>query len=334
MAVEDGVKAVHGDGHFDGVTVQPMAKLDGYELILGASPDPQFGPVLLFGTGGQLVEVYQDRALGLPPLTSVHARQMMERTRVYKALQGVRGRPPVDQAKLEEIVVRFGQLIADQPFIKEMDINPLLASHTQLIALDARVVLHDANLPEADLPRPVLRPYPAEYQSAVTLQNGETLTVRPIRPEDENRLVQFHHSLGERSVALRYFQPFALGERTAHERLVRVAQADYHRELPLIAVKNDAIVAVARLSRHSSPLSPGQSDGTFRLLVSDTEQNRGLGTALLSRLVEVAKAEGVTRLTAEVLAENAPMRRVCEKLGFAVSEPHGEPATVTVSRGL
>ena len=131
-----------GQRDFLGVVVQPMISLDGYELILGSSIDPQFGPVLLFGAGGQLVEVFRDRALGLPPLNRTLARRMMERTRIHRALQGVRGRAPVDLGELEELLVRFSQLVVEQPRIKEIDINPLLASAEQIVALDARIVLH------------------------------------------------------------------------------------------------------------------------------------------------------------------------------------------------
>ena len=150
---------------FGGVTVQPMIRREGYELILGSSPDPQFGPVLLFGTGGELVEVFRDRSLALPPLTTTLARRLMERTRIYRALQGVRGRKPVDLAALELLLVRFSQLVAEQPRIKEVDINPLLASPEGCLALDARVVLYDAAVPDADLPALAIRPYPAQYVS-------------------------------------------------------------------------------------------------------------------------------------------------------------------------
>ena len=142
--IRESVAAKAGAGHFQGVTVQPFAKQEGYELILGSSLDPQFGPVLLFGTGGQLVEVFEDRSLALPPLNTTLARRMMEQTRIYKALKGVRGRTPVDMAALEELMVRFSDLVIENPAIKEIDINPLLASAERLIALDARVVVHDA----------------------------------------------------------------------------------------------------------------------------------------------------------------------------------------------
>ena len=156
--------------HFQGVTVQPMIKLkDAYELIVGSSLDPQFGPVLLFGTGGQLVEVFKDRALALPPLNTTLARRMMEQTKIYKALKGVRGRKPVDLAALEMLLVRFSALVAEQRWIKEIDINPLLASPDGLIALDARVVVHGPEVavrrrsprpPSAPIPRATWRPGP------------------------------------------------------------------------------------------------------------------------------------------------------------------------------
>ena len=162
-AIQTSVAQKVGAEHFLGVTVQPMAKVEGYELILGSSIDPQFGPVLLFGLGGQLVEVFKDRALGLPPLTTTRARRMMERTKIYTALKGVRGRDPVDLAGLERLLVRFAQLVTEQRWIKELDINPLMASPEKLIALDARVVLYDKDTTEEQLPKLAIRPYPIQY---------------------------------------------------------------------------------------------------------------------------------------------------------------------------
>jgi acetyltransferase len=220
---------------FLGVTVQPMIKLDGYELILGSSIDPQFGPVLLFGTGGQLVEVFKDRALGLPPLNSTLARRMMEQTRIYAALKGVRGRKPVGLAELEELLVRFSYLVIEQPWIKEIDINPLLAgSSPSILALDARVVLHDAMTEEKDLPKLAIRPYPDQYTSHWNSKDGTSVTIRPIRPEDEVLMVEFHHTLSESTVNQRYFSMLQLEERIAHERLTRICFNDYDCELPLV----------------------------------------------------------------------------------------------------
>lgn len=155
-SIADRVSERAGAQHFLGVTVQPMIRLSGYELILGSSVDPQFGPVLLFGAGGQLVEVLHDTVVGLPPMDPAVALEWMRSTRIFTALQGVRGRPPVDLNALKLLLVRFSQLVTEQPWIAEIDINPLLASAEQLLALDARVVLHPSSTPEASLPRPAL----------------------------------------------------------------------------------------------------------------------------------------------------------------------------------
>ena len=152
VAIETAVKAKHGPGHFQGVTVQPMVMLKGCELILGSSLDPQFGPVLLFGAGGVLVEVFKDRALGLPPLDPYLARRLMEQTKIFKVLKGVRGRSSVDMAALDQILVRFSRLVAEQRWIKEIDINPLLASPERILALDARIVLHGPEVKADDIP--------------------------------------------------------------------------------------------------------------------------------------------------------------------------------------
>src|SRR5437870_3929278 len=174
-----------GTGHFLGVTVQPMVKVDGYEIIVGSSVDPQFGPVLLFGAGGQLVEVFKDRALALPPLNTTLARRMIEQTKVLEALKGVRGRKAVDLAALEGLLVRFSQLVVEQPWVREIDINPLLASPEQLLALDARVMVYGLEVQQDELPRLAIRPYPIQYVKPWTMKSGEAVTIRPIRPEDE-----------------------------------------------------------------------------------------------------------------------------------------------------
>jgi acetyltransferase len=322
-----------GPQHFQGVTVQPMVKLrDAYEVIVGSSIDPQFGPVLLFGSGGQLVEVYRDRALALPPLTVTLARRMMEQTKIYHALKGVRGRKAVDLPALERLLVRFSQLVAEQRWVKELDINPLLVSDKSLLALDARVVLHEPAAPEASLPRPAIRPYPVQYVTPWRTKDGAELTIRPIRPEDEPLLVKFHQGLSERSVRLRYFAPMKLGHRVAHERMIRVCFSDYDREVPLVAEHRGPcgpeVVAVARLSK-----LPGGDEGEFAMLVSDQWQNRGLGTQMLRMLLGVAKDEHLRRVGADVLAENLEMQRVCEKLGFVIRRELGE-ATVRAEREI
>jgi len=325
--IQASVTSKVGAEHFQGVTIQPMISRDGYEIIIGSSVDPQFGPVLLFGSGGQLVEVYEDRALALPPLTTTLARRMMEETRIFKALQGVRGRAPVDLAALEQLLVRFSELVISQPWIAEMDINPLLASPERLVALDARIVLHDPKLHEDELPQPAIRPYPQQYVRSITLKSGLDVVVRPIRPEDEHTIIRFHETVSERSVYLRYFQQLKLDQRVTHDRLVRICFNDYDREIALVAeIEREGqkeIIGVGRLSK-----LPGRNTASFALLISDEFHGQGLGQALLSELQEIARDEKLDAITAEILRENVPMQRLAAKLGFALTPDPGEPSVL------
>jgi acetyltransferase len=326
-AIASSVSERAGAGHFLGVSVQPMVKLDGYELIIGSSLDRQFGPVLLFGTGGQLVEVFKDRALGLPPLNTTLARRMMEHTRILTALKGVRGRPPVNLTALEQLLVRFSHLVVEQPWIKEIDINPLLASPQRLLALDARMIVHGTDMDEAEIPRPAIRPYPVQYVSSWTAKDGTVLTLRPIRPEDEPLLAKFHGTLSERSVSRRYFHAMTLSARTAHERLTRICFIDYNREIVLVADRTDCqtgeheIVGVGRLSKVR-----GTQEAEFALLVSDRFQGKGLGTAFLNRLVQIGRNEKIDRITGDILPDNGEMKHICEKVGFRLAYTMGDPA--------
>ncbi len=327
-AIETAVRERAGAGHFLGVTVQPMVRGDGYELIVGSSIDPQFGPVLLFGTGGQLVEVFKDRALGLPPLNTTLARRMMEQTRIYTALKGVRGRKAVDLAALELLLVRFSRLVVEQPWIKEIDINPLLATPGGLLALDARVIAHAAGPGAGGLPRPAIRPYPTQYVAPWTARDGTALVIRPIRPEDEPLLVRFHEALSERTVSLRYFHAFKLGQRVAHDRLTRICFIDYDREMVLVAEGKDLvtgarqILGVGRLGKLH-----GVNEAEFALLVVDRFQGQGLGTELLRRLIQAGRDEALERISADILPDNRPMQHVCQKLGFRLRH---EPADMVV----
>jgi acetyltransferase len=310
-------RTTHHAPLFLGVTVQPMLKLDGYELIIGSSLDPQFGSTLLFGLGGQLVEVFKDRAIALPPLNTTLARRMMEQTQIYKALQGVRGRKSIDLEALEQLLVLFSQLVVEQRWIKEIDINPLLARPDSLLALDARIVLHSPETPEDRLPKLAIRPYPQQYVSQWTMRDGTIVTIRPIRPEDEPLMVQFHQTLSEESVYFRYFHLIKLSQRIAHERLTRICFIDYDREMALVAeyhhpqTSTREILAVGRLSKLH-----GFNEAEFAILVGDRHQRQGLGTELLSRLLQVGRDEKLDRITGEILAENRAMQKVCEKLGF------------------
>jgi acetyltransferase len=323
--IEQGVTEKVGAEHFHGVTVQPMLNLrDGYELIVGASPDPQFGPVLLFGTGGTLVEVFKDRSLGLPPLNSTLARRMMERTKIYEALQGVRGRESVDMELLESIMVQFSYLVAEQRLIKEIDINPLFASADQLIALDGRVLLYPQDVDVSKEAPLAIRPYPIQWVNSWTTENGIDVTFRPIRPEDEPLLVEFHRGLSEESVYMRYFQSLKFSQRVAHERLTRVAFVDFDREIALVVVRDDPetgkekMIAAGRLSK-----SRDDNQGEFALLIRDDYQRLGIGTELLRQLVEIGRQEGLERIVAYMLPSNRGMITISDELGFSFKTEDG-----------
>jgi len=311
---------------FAGVTVQPMIQRDGYELMVGSSVDEQFGPVILFGSGGVMVEVYGDRALALPPLNTTLAQRLMEQTRIYAALRGVRGRKPVSLARIEELLVRFSRLVIEQPWIKEIDINPLLATPEHVLALDARVVLHDPTLSAACLPRPAIRPYPAHYIREWNLDGGP-VTIRPIRPEDEPLMVRFHETLSERSVYLRYFFSLSLSARVEHDRLVRICFAGYGRGFALVADRvspatgEHEILGVGRFTAINAV------EAEVAVLVTDRWQRRGVGTELLTSVAHVARSENFQRLSGEILRENLATQAVFRKVGFTL-KPMEDPSSV------
>jgi len=318
-AIQSSVAEKAGPGQFSGVTVQPMVKLDGYELILGSSIDPQFGPVILFGSGGQLVEVYRDRALAIPPLNTTLAQRLMEQTRIFTALQGVRGRKSVNMAALENLLVRFSQLVLEQRWIAEIDINPLLASPDYLLALDARIVLHPSAVTRDQLPKPAIRPYPLRYVSSWTMKDGTEVTIRPIRPEDEPLIAKFHETLSDRSVYLRYFCSLSLSRRVAHERLLRICFGDYDREMALVAEHTDPstgerrVLGVGRMNKLHA-----RSEAEVAALVSDKYQKLGLGHELLRRVVQIARDEKLSHVSAEMLPDNIAMQAVFRRLGFRI----------------
>lgn len=350
-AVKNTITNLLGNEKFRGVLLQPMLNLrEGYALHLGSMIDPQFGPVLRFGSEKRppapnverrftetslLADAhFRDDALGLPPLNTTLARRMMEKTRVHKILREAN----VNTDELEHTLARFSQLVVEQPWIQAIEIHPLMilppfasdaGGVTRVLALDARIVLHDAAQNEQQLPRPAIRPYPAQYVEPYNLKDGTPITIRPIRPEDESLLSHFHAKLSEQSVYLRYFHALNLSQRIAHERLARIATNDYDREIALVVERvtppslppngdgapateaERELLAVARLSRIQNT-----NDAEFAILIRDDMQKQGLGTTLLTKLIEIGRVEGVKRIVGEILPENIGMKRVTEKLGF------------------
>jgi acetyltransferase len=311
-----------GADAFLGVTVQPMVRMKGYELIVGSSVDPQFGPVVLFGAGGVLVEVMQDRALSLPPLNRTLARRLIERTQIHKALQGVRGQRPIPLDQLETLLVRFSYLLCDFLDIREIDINPLLASADGLIALDARVLLAKQGETPARL---TIEPYPNQHTASWRLPTGVDVVVRAIRPEDEPLIEAHHRALSEQSIRMRFF---SMVKALSRDNLVRLCHLDYAREMALVAQRQDAagnpeIIGVSRYY-----MNPQTGDAEFAVIVRDAYQGQGLGQHLMERLIAVARERGVSRLVGFVLRENAGMLALAKALGFC--EGKGDRETIEV----
>ena len=321
---------------FEGATVQPMITEKGIELIIGSSTDRQFGPVVLFGAGGVLVEVMQDRSLGLPPLNRTLARRLMERTRIYPALQGVRGQKPVDMEALETMLTRFSLLLTDfVADIQEVDMNPVLAAPDRVIALDARVLLTPAALPIPDAegrwgqPRLAIRPYPNQYTAPFRLRDGTDVVVRAIGPEDEPLIVDLHAGHSEHTIRMRFF---SMVKTHTRDSLIRLCHLDYDREMALAAVRrDDGGSHMLGVSRYY--LNPETGEAEFALVVGDAHQRQGLGRHLMQRLIEIARERGVRQLTGLVLRENAPMLALMASLGFSPPE-HVENDVVRVGLDL
>jgi acetyltransferase len=311
---------------FEGATVQAMVRERGYELIVGSSLDAQFGPVILFGTGGVLVEVYKDQALGLPPLNRTLARRLMERTKIYQALQGVRGMPAVNLEALETLLTRFSLLLTDFLEIQEVDINPVLAAPERVVALDARLVLAPPDRPR---PRLAIRPYPNQYTAPFRLRDGREVTIRPICPEDEPLIVALHAAHSEHTIRMRFF---SLVKTLSRESLIRLCHLDYDREMALVAVQGKGEASqILGVSRYY--LNPETGTAEFALVVRDAAQGQGLGRHLLERLIAIAQQHGVRRVVGQVLSENQPMLELTRSLGFTASLTE-DAMVISVERDL
>ncbi|MFN3522767.1 MAG: GNAT family N-acetyltransferase [Phenylobacterium sp.] len=288
----------------EGFLIQPMAERPhARELIAGLAVDPTFGPVVLFGAGGIAVEVAADRSVGLPPLNRVLAREMISRTRVSRMLRAFRDRGAVDEDTVAEVLERLSMMAIEIPEIAELDINPLLADENGVLALDARVRL------AAPSARFAIRPYPAGLESELTLESGERLVIRPIRPQDAPLLEHLVANTSAEDVRLRFHG----GLRTLPNALAaRLSQIDYDRELAMVAVDQEgAIVGVSRLIA-----DPEGEAAEFALLVRTDHQKQGLGRALLGNIVDYARSRGLRRVWGDVMSDNERMLSLTDALGF------------------
>ncbi len=302
----------------DGFTVQAMVRRPrALELIVGASLDPLFGPVILFGQGGTAVEVVADRALALPPLNRPLAAMLVQRTRVARLLAGWRDVPAADTAALERVLVAVSELLAAEPRITELDINPLLADAGGVIALDARVRVSAAA--PGGAARFAIRPYPAQLVRRVAWQSRE-LTVRPIRPEDEPQHRAFLERLSPEDIRLRVFY----SRRTLpRSELARLVQIDYEREMAFVATAPGEGGAEETLGTARAACDPDNDSAEFGVIVRSDLKGQGLGRQLMDALIDHLRQRGTRRLVGEVLPENLGMRALCRRLGFAEAPGDG-----------
>lgn len=285
--------------------ISASASLQQIPIVFGSFIDEQFGPVLECSAAGIFRNIYQDRSLGLPPLNTTLARRILERTKIFQALLS-------HANELETLLVRFSQLIVEQRWIAEAEIHITEPEKS-------RIRLHDSIVSEEQLPRISIRPYPSQYVGEWTARDGSTILFRPIRPEDEPLMVQFHGGVSDQSIYLRYFQFMKLSQRVDHERLIRICFNDYDREIALVAVADNQILGVGRLRKTVD------HEAEFGVLIIDSAQGKGLGREMLLRLIDVSRREGIKKLNADIHGQNSKMLGLVRKLGFRISMEPGDP---------
>jgi acetyltransferase len=309
-------KEYNSDAEILGVTVQPMIKKRGYEVIIGAKADPLFGPVILFGMGGIGVELFKDFAIGIPPLNQTLVRRMMEETKVYQLLKGYRNVPPANIKLLEELMVRFSQMLVDFPQLKEVDINPLFINEKEAFAFDARIVIDKQRVfaklkPHQHL---VITPYPKKYETLWKLRDGRTVILRPIKPEDEPLWLEMFQNFSEESIRYRFFQ---ILKDTPHETRIRYTNIDYDREIAIVPELTEngrrKILGVARVS-----IEPGGKAGEIAFIVADPWQGLGLGTKMVDYVLEISKDMKLETIYAIMLADNYRAIDLMKKMGFTI----------------
>ena len=305
----------------EGFTVEAMAQRPGaFELIIGASVDPTFGPVILFGQGGIGVEVINDSTLALPPLDLELARIMINRTRVSRLLRGFRGRPPVNMDALAGALVSVSRLMLDHPEVVEFDINPILADAEGVIAVDARVKLGDPGT----RPQSAIVPYPRQLETTEILRDGTEMYLRPIRPDDATLIQRFLESVSPEDIRARFHGAM---RDFSGALLIRLTQIDYDREIALIGFRDgdEMPLGVVRLYA-----DPDHVSAEFAILVRSNLHGHGLGTALMHRIISLARAVGLKQLVGSVLRDNTRMLHLVRELGFVAENARGDEVTMVL----
>ena len=325
------VKAHRPDARVDGIAIQPMVrKPNGRELMVGVISDPVFGPVISFGAGGTAVEVLGDRAIALPPLNNFLAKELISGTRIAKLLGAFRHMPPVQMEALESLLLRVSEMVCELPWLKEMDINPLIVDEQGLLAVDARVVVDYAPVSADRYAHMAIHPYPAHLVTHWQLPDGTDVTIRPMRPEDAAIEQEFVRNLSEEA---KYFRFMHAVQELSEDMLVRFTQLDFDRELALIAVTEEkgreVEIGVCRYA-----INPDGETCEFALVVSDQWQHKAIGHRLMGSLFDAARSKGLKTMEGEVLASNHNMLKLVATLGFTVVASQGDPSIKKITMAL
>jgi acetyltransferase len=320
------VKEKYPSAKVEGVTIQKMINNPGTELIIGSKKDPVFGSVLLFGMGGIYTELFEDKAIGFPPLNQTLSQRMIEQTKAYKLIKGFRNLPSVNIKKVEETLINFSQMIIDHPELKEVDINPLIVSGDDLTAVDARIVI---DTDQQNKPHLIITPYPSKYIKNVKLKDGSEITLRPIKSEDEYMWQEMFNSFSIETVRFRFFK---IIKDTPHEVRTRYCNIDYERELGIVAEvtenKKRKLLGVVRLIR----LPDKEDEAEFALVVGDKWHRLGLGSEFLDFMFEIGKDKELKKIFGVVLKDNMPMISICTEKGFQFSD--GDPGEYKIEYKL
>lgn len=318
------------DARIAGVSVHPMiTRPKARELIAGIADDPTFGPVIAFGRGGTAVEVINDKALALPPLDLTIAHDLIGRTRVARQLKAYRNVPAADTDAVALVLVKLAQLAADLPEIREVDINPLLAGETGVIAVDARVAVAPATTVRGQgNPRFAIRPYPAQWERTLQLADGMPVFVRPVRPEDEGIFETFFTKVTADDLRLRFFSPV---KEFSHNFIARLTQLDYARSMAFVALHATTGEMLGAVRLHADA---NHENGEYAILLRSDLKGRGLGWTLMQYMIDFAREDGLRRIEGQVLADNTVMLDMCGKLGFQVANDPEELGVKIVSLPL
>ena len=314
------------DARIDGFTVQPMVERPGaFELIVGASEDAQFGPVILFGHGGTAAEIIGDTALALPPLNMHLAREVISRARIYGLLEGYRGRPAVAIDEIALTLIKVSQLITDIGEVVELDINPLLADDLGVLALDARLRVRATDRPAAK--RLAISPYPSSLEEELALPDGRRFLLRPVRPEDEPAFQGLFAKLSPEDIRMRFFAP---KKALSHPLAARLTQIDYDREMALVLAEpgvpgRSDVFGVVHITA-----DPDGERAEFAIMLRSDMAGLGFGPLLMRRMIDYARDKGLQEIVGDVLRENRPMLRLCDLFHFERTPMVDEPGVIEV----